>query len=355
MEKQLRSDYNIQTDEYLRLDANEMNIDPYTFLIDWSTIKSFNRYPDSSSEKLRIALAQELNNNKYSDDPLNQHAIIQPQQLIIGTGSDEILKLILEGLTTKGSKIIAPHPSFSEYEKLAQLVEGEFIKVATNDFQVDIEAIIQMQKKTNASVIFIANPNNPTGQLIPKLEIEQLLLRTNAWIVVDEAYGEFSGETAIGLLGKYEKLLITRTLSKAYGLASLRIGYMIAREEIACKLSAYKMTYNISGVSQAIVLELLKDTAYSRQYVSAIKKLREYAEEYFAHTQGTEMLPSKANFILVKIENDDRYILLKEAFEIARIKLRYFLEDPLKRCIRITLTNKEEFDYVLKVINQVMK
>lgn len=349
MEKQLGSDYK------LRLDANEMNIDPSTFSVDWSTIKEFNRYPDTSSEKLRIALAKELNQNRIDDNPLTEHLLINPQQLIIGTGSDEILKLILEGLMTKGSGVIAPHPSFCEYEKLTGLVQGRFIKVAGKNLNVDIEAIMQMQRQTKASVIFIANPNNPTGQLIPKTEIEQLLLRTNAWIVIDEAYGEFSGETAVELLEKYKKLLITRTLSKAYGLASLRIGYLIAQEEIACKLRAYKMTYNISGVSQAIALEVLKDTEYSRQYVAEIKKLRKYAEMKFSQIKQIEMIPSKANFILIRMGNNVLYLSLKEAFETAGIKVRYFQEESLKDCIRITLTNREEFDDVLKVINRLFE
>lgn len=349
MEKQLGSDYK------LRLDANEMNIDPSTFSLDWSIIKAFNRYPDTSSEKLRIALAKELNQNRIDDNFLKEHLLINPKQLIIGTGSDEILKLILEGLMIKGGGVIAPHPSFYEYEKLTGLVQGQFIKVAGKNLNVDIEAIIQMQKQTKASVIFIVNPNNPTGQLIPKEEIEQLLLRTNAWIVIDEAYGEFSGETAVELLEKYKKLLITRTLSKAYGLASLRIGYLIAQEEIACKLRAYKMTYNISGVSQAIALEVLKNTEYSRRYVAEIKKLRKYAEEKFSQMTQIEMIPSKANFILIRMENNGLYLSLKEAFEIARIKVRYFQEEPLRSCIRITLTNRKEFDYALKVINRLVK
>ena len=349
MEKQLRSAYK------LCLDANEINIDPSTFSIDWSKVTAFNRYPDANSQKLKIALVQELNRNRNNGDSLNHYSVICPKQLIIGTGSDEILKLILEGLTKKASRIIAPDPSFCEYEKLTHVVQGQFIKVPGKEFQIDIEALIQAQQETNASVIFIANPNNPTGQLIPKRDIEQLLLKTDAWVVMDEAYGEFSGETALGLLEKYEKLLITRTLSKAYGLASLRIGYLIARKEIAEELHSYKMTYNVSGVSQAIALEVLKETGYSRKYVSETRKLLEYANSFFAELKQIKIFPSKANFILIKIENHEIYNCLRESFETAEIKVRYFEEKRLMGCIRITLTNREEFELVLEVISTVLR
>ena len=355
MEKQYRSEYK------LLLDANEMNFDPSNLTIDWTKIKAFNRYPDPDSLALKEVICQELNRKESRYDSDNRYRPVSPEQLIIGTGSDEILKLILEGLTEKGSVVIAPDPSFSEYEKLTQLVQGELVKVPCINFKVDVDALIDAQKRNDARVIFIANPNNPTGQLISKKEIEALLIKTGAWIVVDEAYAEFSQETALGLLEKYEKLLITRTLSKAYGLAALRIGYLIASERVTASLSPYKMTYNITGVSELIALQVLNDTEYSDQYIAGVKALRRKAFEVLKEVNGLTLYPSEANFILIEVNTKENYNLLEKALEKNAIKVRYFKntsnlnqDEPIHRCIRFTLTTVDEFDVLLSVIREVM-
>lgn len=356
MEKQSRSDYSFL------LDANEMNFDPSTLTLDWTKIKAFNRYPDTDSLKLKSAICKELNRKNANYDLSYQYKQISPEQLILGTGSDEILKLILEGLTDKGNLTISPDPSFSEYEKLTGLVQGELVKVPCVDFKVDIDALIKAQNKFDARVIFLANPNNPTGELISKQAIETLLLQTDAWVVVDEAYAEFSEETAIGLLEKYERLLITRTLSKAYGLASLRIGYLIANESVIQKLSPFKMTYNITGVSELITLEVLKNTSYSDDYIAGVKKLRKNAMTILSQIKGIIAFPSEANFILLQLSTEENYRLLKAAFEKSGIKVRYFKnasarfeDNMLSRCIRITLTTEDEFMFVVNVLKEVLK
>ncbi len=356
MEKQLRSEYK------LLLDANEMNFDPSTLTLDWGKIKEFNRYPDPTSIELRTAISDVLNQKRLNYDCENQYHPILPNQLIIGTGSDEILKLILESLTDKGSVVLSPTPSFSEYEKLTELVKGKLIKVPCNDLKVDIEGLINASKSFEARVIFLANPNNPTGQLMTKFEIEKLLLETDAYVVVDEAYAEFSEVTALCLLEKYEKLLITRTLSKAYGLASLRLGYLIASESIVSVLSDYKMTYNITGVSESIAIEVLKNTTYADQYIKGVKSLRKRAFSLLNELENIMAIPGEANFILIKIIGDQRYLQLKVAFETAGVKVRYFnsgnngkVDESLNNCIRVTLTTEEEFMTVLGLMKGVLK
>lgn len=356
MVKQLRSEYK------LLLDANEMNFDPSTLALDWGKIKEFNRYPDPTSLELRTAICDVLNQKKLNYNSDNQYISILPSQLIVGTGSDEILKLILEGLTDKGSVVLSPTPSFSEYEKLTELVKGQLVKVPCSDLKVDIEGLIYASKSFEAKVIFLANPNNPTGQLMTKFEIEKLLLETDAYVVVDEAYAEFSEETTLCLIEKYKRLLITRTLSKAYGLASLRIGYLIASESVVSVLSDYKMTYNITGVSESIAIEVLKNTTYADKYIKGVKNLRKRAFSLLNELENIMAIPSDANFILIKIIGDQRYLQLKEAFETAGVKVRYFksdnngkVEESLNNCIRVTLTTEDEFMTVLSLMKGVLR
>lgn len=341
MENQLRYDY-----KWL-LDANEMAFNPTEDALDTKLFFAANRYPDASSLALRTAIARLVG----SED-------VTSENLIMGTGSDEVLKMAIEALVKPFGTVIIPDPSFSEYEKLCKITYREIIKVPCEDFTVNIDSMIEAQKQVDAQLIILANPNNPTGKVVSLVEIQRLLDETDAWVLVDEAYMEFATCNALPLLKHSPKLLVTRTLSKAYGLAALRIGYLMAQKSTIEQLKPYKMTYNISGLSEAVAMEVLKDTTYSAQYVSQVKSVRKVAGIELTAINGLRPIPSEANFILMQIEQREKYDALIKAFEEAGIKVRIFrgepLDSPLCQCIRITLTDFEALNDTIQTLKAVM-
>lgn len=341
MENQFQYDY-----KWL-LDANEMAFNPVENAFDTKLFFEANRYPDATSLTLRTAIAELVGDET-----------VTPENLIMGSGSDEVLKMAIEAFVKPFGSVIIPDPSFSEYEKLCKITYREIVKVPCEDFTVNIDALIKAQKQVDAELIILANPNNPTGKVVSLNEIQRLLDETRAWVLVDEAYMEFATCNALPLLKYSPKLLVTRTLSKAYGLAALRIGYLMAQKSTIELLLPYKMTYNISGLSESVAIEVLRNTTYSKRYVAMVKSVRRAAITALASIEGIRAISSEANFILIQVHDSEKFVVLNRAFLEAGIKIRFFPNEPedsaLCQCIRITLTDFEALNDTIQTIKAVM-
>lgn len=321
------------------LNANEMAYDPVKYIRIEQLIKDINRYPDAESTTLREAIAN--------------HVGVDPSCMICGTGSDEMLKLILEGYTEQGDVVLSPTPSFSEYDRLVHMVKAKMVKVPCKaNFEVDVAALIDTQQQTQAKVILLANPNNPTGIRLSNTDIARLHDATDALIVVDEAYIEFADASALELLKTKTRIVITRTLSKAFGMASLRIGYLMACMPIIRKLAPLKMTYNISGISEAIAIELLSRPEYVKTYVQEIIALRAYAFNALTQIKSIQVIPSEANFLLFQLRRPTDYAPLMAAYKAQHIVIRVL---DSGKFIRVTLTNASEFNRFLEVTKEVLQ
>ncbi|HAS74718.1 MAG TPA: hypothetical protein DCS67_11300 [Clostridiales bacterium UBA8960] len=347
MEERLRSEY-----KWL-LDVNEMAFDPIDERRLIETIKGVNRYPDSGGKTLRTKLASLVRQT------VKGAGWVEPDHLILGNGSDEVLKLILEGLLSQGDSILIPEPTFSEYERLAQITRTNVVKMAFDLEGFDACRLIESINRTKAKLIFLSNPNNPTGSFLSAQSIQRIANETEALIVVDEAYGDFAGESAISCIKGNPRIIIVRTLSKAYGLASLRIGFLIADQAVVSKLIPYKMTYNISGVSESIAIDVLRDIGFAKGYIKTMEKVRQNALDLLTKVKGITVFPSRANFVLIKIESERCYKTLYESLEAASMRVRWFnhLSDSeiLLGCVRLTLTSDEDFMVFYRILIKSME
>lgn len=255
------------------------------------------------------------------------YAGVNQNQLLLTNGSDEAIDLVFRAFTSEGDKVIIPAPSFVMFNQYAQSVgnvvlqpcytenvgvpqgENGFVvtKVTLADsglkLQFPLDEVLQSIDKT-VKLIVICNPNNPTGTLISLENIGKILDKAkNSMVLVDEAYFEFSGLSAVSLLQKYKNLIITRTFSKAFALAGLRVGYLLSCEENISELQKIISPYSVNSMAACALVAALKDIPYMKSYVSEVMQKSKPLVENFFRENGIKFFESSANFILFKPEN----------------------------------------------------
>jgi len=298
---------------------------------------SFNRYPDPSASELRNALSSQLG--------------VYPDQMVIGNGSDELISYLISAFGGDGAGVIFPTPTFSIYGIFANVWGTKATGIPlSQDFSLRQDEIISSMDSVKKSIVFISYPNNPTANCFSEQSIRDIIEHDSPSIVVlDEAYYEFSGKTFLPLLAEYENLVILRTFSKAFGLAGLRIGYMIASGKIAEQIMKVKMVYNINSLSQKIALILLKHKDQMSGYLKQILLERERLIVGFDRIRGITRFHSDANFILFRTENDAETLFAKLLDNGILIRN---LNEPgvLKNCLRIAVGKPEENDAFLETL-----
>lgn len=313
------------------LDANE---NPFGS----STPTAWNRYPDPLQLEIKSKIAQLKN--------------CQVEQLFLGNGSDEAIDLIIRMTCLSGvhNLIICP-PTYGMYEVSANINHISIRQVPlTKQFELNVDGILQAIDESTR-LIFICSPNNPTGNKLNRADIYQVLESFNTgFVIIDEAYIDFSDEPSfIHELDKYPQLIVLQTLSKAYGLASLRLGMAIAHPTVISLLNKVKPPYNISGATQEQVRLALSNQDFVKNSIeeisiqknSLILNLNEIKEV-------EEIFPSHANFILVKFKASKRlFDYLIEHKVITRNRSNVTL---CEGCIRITIGKKEENEQLISQI-----
>ncbi|MBW4361722.1 histidinol-phosphate transaminase [Flavobacterium taihuense] len=300
------------------LDANE---NPYA--------NGVNRYPDPQQASVKSILAK-------------QHKV-NPNQMLLGNGSDEVLDLIFRAFCEpKVNNVITLPPTYGMYGVLANInaVENREVLLST-DFQPQIEKIFKAIDD-NTKMIFLCSPNNPTGNSFSEESVTTLLEHFNGLIVIDEAYIDFSEkESWLKKIDQYPNLIITQTLSKAYGLAGIRLGICYASAEIIAVLNKIKPPYNVNELTQKRAVERLDDTDAIQSEITAIIKQRSALLKVLLDVKYVEKIyPTEANFILIKVDDaNKRYDEL-----IAKgIVIRNRTTQPLcDNCLRLTIGTEEE-------------
>ena len=297
----------------------------------------FNIYPDDGQEKLRQLLAG--------------YAGVDAKYIVAGNGSNQLIDLLVRLLVNPGDEIINCTPTFGIYSFSAKLCNATLVEIPRDDnFNIDIAKVkAAITKKTK--LIFVTNPNNPTGNLTPQKDIIELL-ETGAPIVVDEAYYEFSRQTILPLSVKYENLIVLRTFSKWAGLAGLRIGYGIFPETIADFILRIKIPYNVNVAAQVAVAESLKDIDY---LMASVQRLIDERQRLYTQLQKISWLtvyPSQSNFILCRIKNIDAKVLHKK-LQMKGILVRYFDQPRIKDCIRFSVGKPEHTDALIKTLREI--
>lgn len=250
---------------------------------------SFNRYPSSSALLLR--------------KEIERYTGVKKEGILVGNGSDEIILYILLAFGGKGKRIVFPVPTFSIYEIMGKILGCETIGIPLlSNFKIDYKRIIDKANKSK-SLVFIAYPNNPTGNCFERDAILEIIKKTDAIIIIDEAYFEFSKETFSDILGSYDRVAILRTFSKGWGLAGLRCGYLLANPLFIEYIKRVKMPYNLNVLTQEIAIICLKELKLFSPFIDAIIEQREWLHKELSKIKGIITYPSQANFILFKVDN----------------------------------------------------
>ncbi len=319
-----------------------------------------NENPYGCSPRVNQALATSAYLNTYPDDEqtelrklLEGYAGVDAKHIVGGSGSNQLIDLVLRLFINPGDEVINCVPTFGIYSFSTKLCDGTLVEVPRDEnFAVNVSAVkAAITKKTK--MIFLANPNNPTGNLIPQKDILEIV-DTGVPVVVDEAYYEFSGETVAPLVSQYGNLMILRTFSKWAGLAGLRVGYGLFPPKIADYLLRTKIPYNVNVAALVAVEESLKDINYLMSNIKAIMAERDRLFGELGKIEWLKLFPSQANFILCSVLNG-KAIELRQKLEDKGILVRYFDQPRLQNCIRISVGRPEHTDALIKVLKELEK
>ncbi|MCX8492183.1 MAG: histidinol-phosphate transaminase [Cyclobacteriaceae bacterium] len=289
----------------------------------------YNRYPDPHQKKLKKKIGEIKG--------------VDPNQIFLGNGSDEPIDLLIRAFCEPGrDNVLIPQPTYGMYTVSAE-VNAVSIKTIplTSDFDIDVE----LTKNTwddRTKLLFLCSPNNPSGNLLDLDKIQVLLKEFPGIVIVDEAYIDFTNyDGFVPLLNSFPNLVILQTLSKAWGLASLRLGMCFASKEIIAVLNKIKPPYNINGITQQIVLTRLEEIELKNKWVAEIIDAREFIENELIKIPAVQIVyPSQANFLLIKITNAKSvYQSLIAKGIVLRDRSNVLLCGD---CLRITIGTTEE-------------
>ena len=265
---------------------------------------------------------------------------LEENQIFVGNGSDEVLAHIFNGLLKQNKPIFFPDITYSFYPVFCQLYDIEFEKVPlTEDFSIDLGDY----QRANGGIIF-PNPNAPTGKLVALGDIEQLLLANrDSVVVVDEAYVDFGGQSAVGLINRFDNLLVVHTLSKSRSLAGLRIGYAMANAALIEGLDRVKNSFNsypLGHLQIAAAIASFKDESYFKQTCAQVISSREQLVEQM-QTLGFEILPSAANFVFAR-HNSESAEVMATYLRQQGIIVRHFQQPRIDQFLRITVGTSQD-------------
>ncbi len=317
-----------------------------------------NENPYGCSPRVNQALARCPDLNIYPDNGqtrlrklLEGYTGVNAEHIVAGSGSNQLIDLVLRLFISKGDEAINCVPTFGIYRFSMELCGGTLVEVPRDEnFAVNVSAIkAAISGKTK--IIFLANPNNPTGTITPQQDILELL-DTRLPVLVDEAYYEFSGETVAPLVNRYENLMMLRTLSKWAGLAGLRVGYGLFPPKIADYLLRIKIPYNVNVAALVAVRESLEDIDYLMSRVKAIIAERGRLFSELEKLEWLKPLPSQANFILCSVLNG-KAKELRQKLQDKGILVRYFDEPILRNFIRFSVGKPEHTDALIKALQEI--
>jgi histidinol-phosphate aminotransferase len=276
-------------EDALRLDRGESAYppSPATLQAMMASLSKANRYPLILSKPLLEALAG--------------YANVAPAQIALGNGSDDLIENVIKAFSAPGDRIVAPLPTFPWYAMCTRLHGREFVAMPRDArFECNTEGLLAAA--SDATIVFLANPNNPTGNTTPREQLQRFIERTTALVVVDECYYEFCGESVADLTATHDNLIVLRTFSKGFALAGLRIGYAIANSENANAMRRAAQLFAVNAVAQAGALAALADLDYYRARIAETIAERE-ALATSVSGLGLHVYPSKTNFLLVSAKS----------------------------------------------------
>lgn len=303
-----------------------------------------NRYPDPLANELRDLIAE-------------VHGL-ERGNVLIGNGGDELLFDLALAWGGPGRKMLDLPPTFSVYAANALLTGTEVVNVPrASDFSIDEETVLERVGEGDIDLVVVTSPNNPTGMCASKAFVEALLTATDALVLVDEAYHEFSGETVLSLLAQHENLIVLRTFSKAFSLAGVRLGYVLGASSVIEELCKVRQPYSVDAVSQAIGRVVFEERATFRSRIDGIIAERERVGERLAALDGIKAFPSQANWVLFAVLGADgrpdaeRAAAVWQHLYDSGVLVRDFSHAPrLEGTLRASIGTPEENDRFLAAL-----
>lgn len=343
------SEHGDEAYKYRKIIDFASNINPYgpskkAIKVIKKNLNKISQYPDSNSTKLKKAIANYCN--------------VKPENVIVGNGSSEIIKLFCENLNNK--KVLIPVPTFSLYEKYTKIFSGKveylFLK-SENNFDYNFNEISDKIKKVNA--VFLCSPNNPTGKSIKNEEILNIIEKNpKVYFFIDEAFIEFSdNESLCKYVENFENLFVLRSMTKFFSLAGLRVGYGIGNQKIIEKLKNIKVEWNVNMLAQIAAIESLNDKEYIENSKILIKKEKEKFFEELLNFE-LEIYPSDANFFLINLEKKK---LKSKKLKKELLKYKILIRDCSNfkglndNYVRVCVNNRENNEKFIKAINEIFE
>ncbi|MGH7885492.1 MAG: histidinol-phosphate transaminase [Thermodesulfobacteriota bacterium] len=325
----------------VKLDGNESPYQPDNEfrgkIIDELRNVKLNRYPDPNFNLIRSKLSEIYS---FPEDGI-----------ILGNGSDEIIQMLITVFTGKSGIVLMPNPTFSMYKLSSLAQKKEVIESELNDdFDINLDDFKNIIFEYDPDLIFLATPNNPTGNSFSKEKIAAILSSTDAIVVVDEAYFDYSKISYLQYTKEFDNLMILRTMSKI-GFASLRLGMLFGNPDLVAELHKTRMPYNINSLTQSIMSVVLENKTAIDEKINAVIKERKKLKVGLSKFPGFKVYPSDANFFLVRV--DDADFLFNELVKKDILIRNLNGSGVLKNCVRITVGSKLENEKLLSALASI--
>jgi len=310
-------------------------------VLEKALVRPWARYPDFDPRELTEALAG------FSG--------WRADGILAGNGSNELIEALLLVTVGPGASVVIPEPTFTLYALLTGILGGEGVRVPlTAELRYDTEALIDARRQSEAAVTIVCSPNNPTGTSLSRQGLERLCRDGDGLVVVDEAYHEFAGETAVPLLEKHPNLVVLRTFSKAMALAGLRVGYLLSSPELVREVNKARLPYNLNFLTQAAAIAALEEHAVLEETVRRLVEERERLLRLLEDVPGVRAWPSKANFFLLELLTAAPKAVFESLYRRGVLVRDVSSYPMLSRCLRISVGTPEENETFLHALGTAL-
>jgi histidinol-phosphate aminotransferase len=298
---------------------------------------ALNRYPVPTAKRLRSLIREVMQVPAGCD-------------VLLGNGSDECIQYITAAVAREGAVVMAPAPSFVMFSMHAFFFRLKFVGVPLRkDFSLDADAFLAAMEKEKPALVWIAYPNNPTGNAFPIADLERIIRAAPGLVVVDEAYQPFAGATFMPRLAEFENLVVMRTVSKM-GMAGLRLGYVCGRPEWIAAFDKTRSPFNVNVVTEAVAIKLLENKQVLDEQCARIVAERERMRPLLERLPGVHVYPSAANFFLVRVADAPRVF---EGLRRQGVLVKQ-LHPGLPQCLRITVGTPDENRILLSAMREAI-
>ncbi len=320
----------------VKLDANEGNKDLFKDLIkDIGDDFYLNLYPDDNYTQLKEAIVNYIG--------------CKIENISVGNGSSELLDLCVKTFVDTNELILSLDPTFSMYSIYAKIVNSRYIGAGEgNDFTINVDDVIKSIEENDPKLTIICNPNNPTGTTIKRDDVLRIVKSTDNVVIVDEAYMEFSNESVVDEIENYDNLIVVKTMSKAFSMAGIRTGYLIANEELVKTIEKVRPPYNLNSISALLATKALKQKDKMLSYVENLKVEREKIYEKLID-MGVKAYKSGANFVFFSSKVDN----LAEKLIDNDVLIRKF-GGKLDNYYRVTVGSPKENEAFLNAMKKIV-